>query len=329
MPKSAPISRRQVLLGGTGLLALAAQARPALALDQRSTFLPATPALHPERTALLGVAAAGDRLVAVGTHGLVLLSDDFGVTWRQARDVPTQTTLTAVTFLNTQKGFAVGHDRVILKTEDGGDSWTMRYVDVDQAGPLLTVAFRDEKHGFAMGGFGVVLESGDGGWRWRERSLRRGEVDEVSLNRILDTGEELYVATDHGRVYRQTGDGGSFQPSQAPTDISFWGALALPDDQLLFCGSQGEIWRTRPDLSSWTQLDTPPVRGFTAMALTLDGRLAAAGLDGVLAFGGPGRDKLVLARERRQTDYAALIAGPRGQLVVLGDKGVALAPDHP
>lgn len=71
------------------------------------------------------------------------------------------------------------------------------------------------------------------------------------------------------------------------------------------------------------------MRGFTAMALTLDGRLAAAGLDGVLAFGGPGRDKLVLARERRQTDYAALIAGPRGQLVVLGDKGVALAPDHP
>jgi len=328
MAQHSRISRRRALISGASV-GFAAWAAPALALDQRSTFLPAAAALHAERTALLGVAAAGDRLVAVGTHGLVLLSDDFGLSWRQARDVPTQTTLTAVTFVNPQKGFAVGHDHVILKTEDGGDSWTMRYVDVDQGGPLLTVAFLGEKHGFAMGGFGAVLESTDGGWRWRERPLRRGEVDEVSLNRILDTDDGLYVAADHGRVYRQLGDGGAFLLGQAPTDISFWDALALADGQLLFCGSQGEIWRTRPDLSSWTQLDTPPVRGFTAMALTLDRRLAVAGLDGALAFGQPGRDKLIPARERRRTDYAALIAGPRGQLVLLGDKGVSLAPDRP
>jgi photosystem II stability/assembly factor-like uncharacterized protein len=329
MSKGSIMTRRRALTGlAFGGLGLAAPAMPAFALDQRSTFMPATPARLAERSALLGVTTAGDRLVAVGTHGIVLLSDDFGASWRQARDVPTQSTLTAVTFLNAQKGFAAGHDRVILKTEDGGESWTMRYVDVERGGPLLTVAFHDEQHGFAMGGFGLVLESNDGGWRWRERPLRRGEVDDLSLNKILDFGDDLYVAADHGRVYRQSGDGG-FVPSQAPTEASFWDAIALPDGALVFCGSGGAIWRTRRDLSSWTELDAPPAEGFTALALTLDGRLAVAGLGGALAFGRPDGDRLVPARQRQKTDYAALIPGPRGQLVLLGDQGVVLAADRP
>ena len=327
MPEGPIMNRRDVLLGIA--LGLAAPAAPAFALDQRSTFMPATPARLAERTALLGVTAAGERLIAVGSHGIVLLSDDFGMSWRQARDVPTQTTLTAVTFLDPQKGFAVGHDRVVLKTEDGGESWTMRYVDVDNGGPLLTAAFIDEKRGFAMGGFGVVLETIDGGWRWRERSLRRGEVDDLSLNKILSFDDALYVAADHGRVYRQPEDGGGFVPSQAPTEASFWDAIVLPDDSLVFCGSKGEVWRTRRDLSGWTQLDAPPAPGFTAMALTLDGRLAVAGLEGALAFGASGSDKLVSVRQRQKTDYAALIAGPRGKLVLLGDRGVVLAADRP
>jgi photosystem II stability/assembly factor-like uncharacterized protein len=320
------ISRRLALMGLA--LGLAGPA-PAFALDQRSTFMPAMPARRAEHTALLGVTLAGDRLVAVGTHGVVLLSDDFGLTWRQARDVPTQTTLTAVTFIGPQRGFAVGHDRVVLKTEDGGESWSMRYVDVDTGGPLLTVAFSGEKHGFAMGGFGAVLETADGGWRWRDRPLRPGEVDDLSFNRLLAADGALYVAADHGRLYRQAGEEGAFVPVQAPTEASFWDAIALPGGAMTFCGSEGEIWRCRRDLSGWTKLEAPPTRGLTAMAITLDGRLAVAGLDGAIAFGSTDSDRLISAPARRKTDYAALIAGPRGQLVLLGDQGVALAPDRP
>ena len=43
------------------------------------------------RSTLLDVASAGQRLVAVGERGHVLLSDDQGKTWRQARTVPTRT----------------------------------------------------------------------------------------------------------------------------------------------------------------------------------------------------------------------------------------------
>jgi photosystem II stability/assembly factor-like uncharacterized protein len=278
---------------------------------------------------MLGVANAGERLVAVGAHGVVLLSDDFGVSWHQAHDVPTQTTLTAVTFLDARKGFAVGHDGVVLKTEDGGESWSMRYVDIDRGSPLLTVAFLDPKHGLAMGGFGLVVETTDGGWRWHERPLRRTDVDVLALNKILVTNDQIYVAADSGVVYRSERDASAFAPVQAPTNASFWDALALPDGGLLVCGSGGEVWRVRRDLQGWAALEAPEARGFTSMALTLDRRIALAGLGGALAIAPADASRLVSANPGSRTDWSALTAGPRGKLVLLGAHGVTLAPDRP
>src|ERR1044071_614770 len=49
---------------------------------------------------LLDLSMAGSRMVAVGERGHVLLSDDQGATWRQAKSVPTRAMLTAVFFID-------------------------------------------------------------------------------------------------------------------------------------------------------------------------------------------------------------------------------------
>ena len=90
---------------------------------------------------LLDVASAGSRLVAVGEFGHVLLSDDKGTSWRQAASVPTRNTLVGVTFLDNQTGYAVGHAATILKTEDGGDNWTLQYNERNGETPLLCCIF--------------------------------------------------------------------------------------------------------------------------------------------------------------------------------------------
>ena len=59
--------------------------------------------------------------------GMCCLSDDNGESWRQAASVPTRNTLVGVTFVDNQTGYAVGHAATILKTEDGGDNWTLQY----------------------------------------------------------------------------------------------------------------------------------------------------------------------------------------------------------
>ncbi|MEP5763851.1 MAG: YCF48-related protein [Halieaceae bacterium] len=74
---------------------------------------------------LLDVCNAGSRLVAVGERGHILLSDDAGQQWRQAR-VPTRQMLTAVYFPSPRRGWAVGHDGLVLVSVDGGESWAIQ-----------------------------------------------------------------------------------------------------------------------------------------------------------------------------------------------------------
>ena len=73
----------------------------------------ALPSAKAERAVLLGLARAGQRLVAVGERGIVLLSDDNGQRWRQAQ-VPVSVSLTAVQFVDDRRGWAVGHLGVVL-----------------------------------------------------------------------------------------------------------------------------------------------------------------------------------------------------------------------
>lgn len=96
------------------------------------------PAEHTEfalQSTMVDVALAGDRLVAVGDYGSVLCSDDGGASWWQA-EVPVQVTLTAVDFVDAEYGWAVGHDAVVLHTQDGGARW-LRQLDGRQTGPIL------------------------------------------------------------------------------------------------------------------------------------------------------------------------------------------------
>ena len=108
----------------TGILAMLITAFPALA---DSTFLDPLDTAAQLRTSnatrpLLAVTRAGDRLVAVGSRGLIVRSEDQGKTWIQS-SVPVQSDLLAVNFPNSLNGWAVGHEGVILHSIDGGKTW--------------------------------------------------------------------------------------------------------------------------------------------------------------------------------------------------------------
>ncbi|MBI3367277.1 MAG: glycosyl hydrolase, partial [Burkholderiales bacterium] len=107
------------------IMLAAVLARPAIAEPVPPAVLdtPAVPSAKALMAATLAVARAGQRLVAVGERGTVLLSDDGGASWRQA-PVPVQVTLTSVRFIDPRTGWAAGHGGVILRSDDGGQSWT-------------------------------------------------------------------------------------------------------------------------------------------------------------------------------------------------------------
>jgi hypothetical protein len=69
---------------------------------QDSLERPAAVCRNAERSVLLDVARAGNRLVAVGERGIIIWPDDTGKSWHQA-EVPASESLTAVDFPMVRK----------------------------------------------------------------------------------------------------------------------------------------------------------------------------------------------------------------------------------
>ena len=123
---------RSLALGGLALLLLSTSARAddgayAPVANPQFRAGDSTPTDLILDDLLLAAARAGKRLVAVGEFGHIALSDDDGKTWRQAKTVPTQSTLTSVVFTDDKTGWAAGHDKTILITADAGETWSVQY----------------------------------------------------------------------------------------------------------------------------------------------------------------------------------------------------------
>ena len=104
---------RQFLLGlaaTAALTALAAGGATSAWVDVLDS--PALQSPLAAKGLLNGLALAGDRIVAVGQRGHILISDDKGKSWQQAK-VPVSSDLVAVHFPTAQAGWAVGHDGVV------------------------------------------------------------------------------------------------------------------------------------------------------------------------------------------------------------------------
>ena len=88
-----------------------------------------------QRSLLLDIAAAGERVLMAGERGHILNSDDRGASWLQAR-VPTTQMLTGIHFVDNERGWAVGHDGLILVSGDG-DVFIVDFGAALRLGPIL------------------------------------------------------------------------------------------------------------------------------------------------------------------------------------------------
>ena len=248
----------------------------------------AQPAVHgPQalRAVLQDVARAGERLVAVGERGVVLLSDDNGATWRQATAVPVSVGLTAVQFIDAQQGWAIGHAGVVLHSEDGGEHWAVqldgrRAADLEQqaAGasgdaariaaaqrlvadgadkPLLALSFADARHGLVVGAYGLALSTADGGRSWQSAMERLPNRRGLHLYALARHGSDLYVAGEQGLLLRSRDDGAHFDALQSPYDGSYFAAAVLPGGRLLLGGLRGTLYASDDAGESFQPLANP------------------------------------------------------------------------
>lgn len=312
---------RRTLLAAT----LAAPSLPTLAAF--SADGPARVRTGAARSTLLDVALAGPRLVAVGERGHVLLSDDQGKAWRQAKAVPTRTTLTCVHVTSDKQLWAAGHGGVILSSADAGETWTVAAGKADGPDVLLSIRVDADGRGLAVGGFGIAQASADGGKTWKPLTLLDGEAGEKHLNRILVTKAGSWlVAAEGGNVLRSNGQGAVAEMKWAavktPYAGSLWSGVQLPGGALVVGGMRGNVVRSTDDGTTWTHQPVPEAGSFTGAALLPDGRPLLVGVDGTLVLGDAAGEKFRLQRLEDRATLTAAVVLPGGGIMAASGAGM-------
>jgi photosystem II stability/assembly factor-like uncharacterized protein len=314
----------------------------ASAQDQAVADPPAQPARLASRSLLLDVTRAAQRLVAVGERGHVLISKDEGSSWTQAKAVPTSAMLTGVHFSDARLGWAVGHDEVILRTEDGGETWKKVHYAPEAQQPLLDLWFDNGRHGIAIGAYGAYYVTDDGGVTWTRRpfepkplegqaaatddALDASAMDEAigsefHLNQISAADSRLYIAAEAGRLFRSDDRGATWVTLPSPYDGSFFGVMPLAGDAVLAFGLRGRLYRSDDAGMTWKQVPSATVAMLTDASRLADGSIVIVGLSGtVLVSRDGGRAFQLLQQSDRRGAWA--VSRVRGGIVVAGEGGV-------
>lgn len=322
----------------TALLLLAAMAGSAARAQTSENWLEAAPLAsearllaadrQPDavRSLMLDVVDTGKRLIAVGERGHILASVD-GRRWLQV-EVPVRSALTAVHFIDERRGWAVGHDAVILMTADGGRSWTLQQFRPELEKPLLDVLFLDERRGYAVGAFGLFLASEDGGTTWTERRLAAVGAAEPNLHSLTRLGNgDLLLTGERGLLLLSTDQGRSWTKLNSPVGVTVFGAAAWSASGVLICGLRGQAWVSRrPRVGGWHRIDTGTQAGLYGCAAIDPGHAAMVGHDGTILVADLARREVRGYRSPSPSTWSA-VARWQANLVLAGQAGLrALGP---
>lgn len=296
---------------------------------------------------LLGAAVTdSNRLVVVGERGLVLLSDDGGVHWRQGV-VPVSVTLTAVRFAG-QQGVAVGHGGVVVTSSDGGEHWVLRLegrgaaqlalqaakagdnaalidsaqqlVDEGPDKPFLDVAIDKDGRLLVVGAYGMIFASQDQGQTWSSWMGRMDNPSGLHLYVIRQRGNDLLVAGERGLVLRSVNGGATFEQLETPYKGSLFTAELPGDQDIVVAGLKGSLLRSHDGGASWQRLTATDASSFTGSSLGADGALYLVTQAGHVL--GLQQDSLVQLSQQALPSLNGIVPINAGNIALLSSRGV-------
>lgn len=278
-----------VLIFGIAILCPAARAQMDMADAVKYVMdMPAHETPRAMSGLFTSVTRAGSRLVAVGERGRIIVSDDNGVTWRQIPS-PTSVTLTHVAFANASDGWAVGGMGVVLRTTDGGLTWTKQLDGTQAANIALSAALADVRTSgtnaittanlqlaqalvgggpsvpfldvFATssndvtiaGAFGMAFSSKDGGASWQSLADFLPNPNGLHIYEIVQDGNNYAVAGEQGLLFYGP-RGKPLATINSPFQGTLFGETFAPDHSWIVFGLQGTIIRSADQGTHWAAI---------------------------------------------------------------------------
>lgn len=299
---------------------------------------------------LLSVARNGDRLLAAGERGIILISDNHGASWRQA-SVPVSVSLTNLRFASRQTGWAVGHGGIVLRTADGGEQWekvldgkqaAQQLLEQAKAGgntrsivgaqrmvadgadkPFLDVLPLPERGAIVVGAYGLIMRTDDSGKTWTSLANRIDDAAGRHLYSIQRSGDgAIVIAGEQGALYRSDDDGKHFSSVVTPYAGTYFQVLSIERQGLFLGGLRGNAYVSDDGGKSWNKSVIPTGGSITAAILLKDGSLLVADEAGRL-FRSANRGRRFAPVPLEQASPASGLADTSdGGLVLSGARGV-------
>ena len=196
-----------------------------------------------------------------GGRGLILHVTNNGQDFAML-ETGVQKAIYEVDFATTEDGVAVGQDGIVLKTDDGGKTWTrnpieLPLLDWQVAQPHYFAVSRgaDAQHIWAVGPVGAIIRSQDGGETWEnlslwcdmsfdnfatsdpaddpESTLRLNPCD-VTLNGVsFPTNEDGWVAGEFGIILRTQDGGVTWQRQRDVRNLPKYTRPELPEEEAI------------------------------------------------------------------------------------------------
>lgn len=288
------------------------------------------------RSVLLGVTYAGERMITVGIRGHILYSDDHGVSWHQS-DVPVRTTLTSVFFISATKGWAVGHDTVILTTNDGGLTW-IKQLDGHNANTIMLTSAQQRATNLEVetttasnNSVNQDLSTYQDRIDFAEIALDEAKRDDgLGPNKALmdvwfnDENNGLVIGAS-GYILRTNDGGVTWQDAtESLSSIDFYHLYKLVangNGRLFLLGEAGQVFRSTDLGQNWQRLSVPYQGSFFGgLAKQSDNSVYIFGMSGVVlksTDNGDSWDKINTST-RAILQNATVISNDRVAIVGLG-----------
>lgn len=198
-----------------------------------------------------------------GNNGVMFKTNDSAKTW-----TPLNSTVTLpiydLFFLNALEGFAVGGQTscggtgcivpggFILKTIDGGQTWTKVYTPVQKI-EITSIDFVNASIGFCAGD-NVVMKTTDGGQTWSEMKIDN-LVGKMMQVKFIDHQKGFIVCLSDKIV--KTEDGGlTWQITNPQLNIGYYSISAANGS--IYVSGQRRTIKSTTNGSSWIDLDRSP-----------------------------------------------------------------------
>ena len=191
----------------------------------------------------------------IGTKGIVLFSNDSGVSW--TINQWDKFNFTDIHMINQNKGFITSENGRLLTTTDGGKSWKIVQI-IENKNHLLSISFK-KNIGLITGSKGLLMKTTNGGASWKSETLDATKklFSHAYLNKsFIVSDKEFFLIGTEGTILRSD-DSGATWKSNSFKEYNYSSIHFFNNKDGVVAGNSGVILHTRDRGVKWNKKTIP------------------------------------------------------------------------